>query len=109
VLLLIVILVFRLIHNEAIIRSLFTAAGFTYGPLLGLYSFGLFTNWKTKDKWVPLVCIIAPIISFIIYHFSEELFWGYQFQFEHLVLNGALTFLGLCLLSDRLRLVRKFD
>ncbi len=101
VVLLMVILLFRLIHNEAIISMLFKAAGFTYGPLLGLYSFGLFTRYPVYDKWVPVICIIAPLLSFFVYTYSQQLFYGYEFQFEHIILNGGLTFLGLWLLRAR--------
>jgi Na+/proline symporter len=94
----IVILAFRIINDESVINTLFTAAGYTYGPLLGLFSFGMFTKFQVKDRWVPLVCVISPVICYIISMNSVQWFDGYKFGFEILILNGALTFLGLWLL-----------
>jgi Na+/proline symporter len=90
-----VILLFNLISDESVISSLFKAAGYTYGPLLGLYAFGLFTRKSVKDRFVPIVCILSPIISFLINAYSVELFNGYQFNFEILIVNGLITFIGL--------------
>lgn len=95
------IIVFELLNNEAVIKELFTAAGYTYGPLLGLFSFGLFTKYNVKDRFVPLVCLLAPTISFIINLYSEEILWGYKFGFEILIVNGLLTFLGLWILRTK--------
>ncbi|MFC2116051.1 sodium:solute symporter [Bacteroidota bacterium] len=100
--LLIVILVFKAINNQNVISAIFTVAGYTYGPLLGFYSFGLFTPYKIKDRWVPLVAIASPILCFIISSNSEAWFNGYNFGFELLILNGLLTFLGLFLLRRRI-------
>lgn len=100
-LLLVVIVIFRAINNEAVISKLFTVAGYTYGPLLGLYAFGLFTKRAVKDKFVPLICILSPVICFLLSQYSEVLFGGYKFGFELLILNGALTFAGLMLLRRR--------
>lgn len=95
------ILLFSLISDESVISSVFKAAGYTYGPLLGLYSFGLFTKMKVKDNLVPIVCILSPIISYLLNMYSEELFNGYQFNFEILIVNGLLTFIGLLLISKK--------
>ena len=95
ILLLIVILIFNEINDESVINSIFKAAGYTYGPLLGLFSFGIFTKYKIKDKFVFFVCLISPLISYLINIYSEELLFGYRFGFEILLLNGLLTFLGL--------------
>lgn len=99
-LLFLVILVFNAINDESVINSVFTAAGYTYGPLLGLFSFGLFTRRPVKDKWVPVVCVLSPLLSYVINLNSEALLGGYRFGFEILILNGLLTFLGLCLISS---------
>ncbi len=96
-----VILIFNAINDESVINSVFTAAGYTYGPLLGLFSFGLFTKKPVKDKWVPVVCVLSPILSYIININSETLLGGYRFGFEIIILNGMLTFLGLLALSPR--------
>lgn len=90
-----VILVFQAINDQSVITSIFIAAGYTYGPLLGLYAFGIFTKWEVKDKFVPFVSILSPIISYIINLNSETLFGGYKFGFEILILNGLIMFLGL--------------
>ena len=95
ILLFIVILIFNEINDESVINSIFKAAGYTYGPLLGLFSFGIFTKYKIKDKFVFFVCLISPLISYLVNIYSEELLFGYNFGFEILLLNGLLTFLGL--------------
>ena len=99
VLLFVVILLFDLINDESVISSLFKAAGYTYGPLLGLYAFGLILKRKVKDNLVPIVCLLAPVICYILNIYSKELFNGYKFGFEILILNGALTFVGLLMIS----------
>jgi len=98
VIIIFVIILFELINDRAIIDQLFTFAGYTYGPLLGLYAFGLFTNFKVYDKLVPFIAILSPIMSFFISHYSEYIFNGYQIGFELLIINGALTFIGLMLI-----------
>lgn len=108
-LLFLVILAFQLIKDKAVINSLFTAAGYTYGPLLGLFSFGLFTNLRVRE-FIPigkfqvpvliLVCLVSPIISFFVNTYSVELLNGFQFGFLILAFNGLLTFVGLLALSD---------
>ncbi|MCB0818977.1 MAG: sodium:solute symporter [Bacteroidetes bacterium] len=101
VLLLIVILVFRAINNEAVITGIFKAAGYTYGPLLGLFAFGIYSRHALYDKWVPLVCLLSPVISYIISAYSKELFNGYSIGFELLLINGLLTMGGLYLIRKR--------
>lgn len=95
------ILAFYWLNDQSVINSVFIIAGYTYGPLLGLYSFGLFTKWKVKDKWVPYIAVAAPLITFLISQNSEKLLWGYKFGFEALILNGFLMFLGLYLLRKK--------
>lgn len=95
-----VILVFRWINDQSVINAVFIIAGYTYGPLLGLYGFGLFTACQVKDRWVPVVAILAPMLSFIISANSENWLWGYRFGFEILILNGLLMFFGLWLLRE---------
>jgi Na+/proline symporter len=99
--LLVVILLFRAINNQSVISAIFTVAGYTYGPLLGFYSFGLFTKLRVKDRWVPAVAVASPLICYIISANSEAWFKGYSFGFELLILNGLVSFLGLLLLSRR--------
>ncbi len=95
------ILWFRALNDDAVINKLFTAANFTYGPLLGLFAFGLFSGTGVKDKWVPIVAIIPPILCFILNLNSVEWLGGYQFGNEMLILNGLLTFIGLFIISKR--------
>jgi SSS family transporter len=93
------IILFREINNEAVIKKLFTIAGYTYGPLLGLFAYGLFTKRGLRDKLVPIVCLISPLLSYLIDANSEMLFNGYKFGFEILIVNGLITFIGLFLIS----------
>jgi SSS family transporter len=95
------ILMFYWINDQSVINSVFIIAGYTYGPLLGLYAFGLFTTWQVKDKWVPLLAISAPVLTFLITQNSERFLWGYKFGFEALILNGLLMFLGLVLIRKK--------
>lgn len=98
VLFLVVIIIFRAINDRAVIDKLYTIAGYTYGPLLGFFSFGLFTKWQVKDKWVPLVAILSPVICYFVSSYSVQLLNGYKMGFELLIINGLLTFAGLFLL-----------
>jgi SSS family solute:Na+ symporter len=93
-LLFVVILLFKLKNDDSVVSDLFKAAGYTYGPLLGLYAFGLFTKWKVKDMYVPIVCILSPFLTYYIADNSLEWF-NYEFGFELLILNGIITFIGL--------------
>lgn len=96
-----VIIIFKyIIADASVIAKLFVFAGYTYGPLLGLYAYGLFTNWTVKDKWVPLVAIVTPFIGYFISHLSAELL-NFDFGFFILILNGALCFLGLILIRTQ--------
>jgi len=94
IILLCVILFFNMINDQSVIKSLFTVAGYTYGPLLGMYAFGLFTKIKVNDKWVPLVAILSPVFCFVI-----QLY--FSFGFELLILNGLITFVGLSIISKK--------
>ena len=95
------ILVFSRLHDKAIIDKLFTIAGYTYGPLLGLYSFGLFTKRTVTDYMTPIIAVLSPVICYFLSKYSVQLFNGYKFGFELLLLNGLLTFAGLLLFSRR--------
>ena len=100
-LLLAVIILFRAINDRAVIDKLFTVAGYTYGPLLGLYAFGLFTRKAVKDKLVPYIALISPVICYILSNYSVLIFGGYKFGFELLIVNGFITFAGLLLVSRK--------
>lgn len=96
-----VIVIFKALNNESVVTSIFKVAGYTYGPLLGLYTFGMFTNRNVKDKFIPIVCLLSPILTYIININSEDLFYGYKFGFELLILNGLLCFIGLWVVRKR--------
>lgn len=94
----IVIFVFNWLNNTSVIDAIYTLASYTYGPILGLFAFGIFTKKQVYDKYIPLVAILSPILCFILQRNSEVWFNGYQFSYELLLFNAAFTFLGLCLL-----------
>ena len=93
------ILIFRSLNDKAVIDKLFTIAGYTYGPLLGLYSFGLFTKRTVLDKATPFISVFSPCVCYLLSRYSMELFNGYKFGFELLLLNGLITFTGLWIFS----------
>lgn len=94
ILLFLVILLFKLINDESVVSALFKVAGYTYGPLLGMYAFGLFTSYKIKDHFVIPVVILAPILTYIL-QLIAPIFWGFSFGFELLIINGLISFTGL--------------
>ena len=98
---LLIIIAFKPFHTESLIDTLFDIAGYTYGPLLGLYAFGLFSKYQVRDKYVPIVAILSPVICYILKMNSEEWLWGYRFGFEIILLNGLLTCLGLFLIRKQ--------
>lgn len=95
----VVIGLFHLFNNQELIAAVFNLAGYTYGPLLGLFSFGLFTKLQVRDKLVPLVCVGSPVITFILETQSQSLFGG--FGFAKLILNGSICFLLLWLIRQK--------
>jgi Na+/proline symporter len=96
----VVILLIYLLNSDSVVSLIFKIAAYTYGPLLGLYAFGLLVKTKTvKDVYVPIICILAPAITFVISSYSKELFGAYEFAEELIILNAGLTFLGLMLIS----------
>jgi len=96
-----VIIIFETVNNDAVISQVFTAAGYTYGPLLGLFAFGIFTKREVLDRWVIPICLASPILSYLLNQNSEILFMGFNFGFLIILLNGTLTFAGLFLISNR--------
>ena len=88
-----VILIFYSFSDQSVMWLIFKAAGYTYGPLLGFYAFGMLTKYKVSDFYIPIIGVICPIISFVLNHFSKDLLGGYQIGFEILLINGGLTFL----------------
>ncbi len=91
-----IILLFKAVNNRSVIDAIYTIASYTYGPLLGLFTFGLFTKYKVRDKIVPFICLLSPAIclsaDLLFAHYTN-----YRFGYELLLINGALTFTGLFL------------
>lgn len=99
-LLFVVIVLFNVLNDDSVVKMIFKVASYTYGPLLGLYGFGLFMKTKTvRDRWVPFVCIAAPALCWVITANSKQWFGDYQFDNELILVNGLLTFLGLLIIS----------
>lgn len=92
------ILLFRLVNSTSVIDAIYVMCGYTYGPLLGLFAYGLLTKKTTHDPLVPYICVASPLICFAIDYMAGE-WWGYRFGYELLMLNGLLTFMGLYALS----------
>ena len=94
------ILVFQVVNSTSLIDAVYIIVSYTYGPLLGLFAFGLFTKYSVRDKYVPFVAIASPVVCFLIDRIIASA-TGYHFGYELLMLNGVLTFLGLLGLSRR--------
>ena len=88
------ILGFKIVNSTSVIDTIYIICSYTYGPLLGLFAFGLFTRWQVKDRAVPYIAIVSPVICFAIETITKQI-TGYNFGYELLILNGALTFAGL--------------
>ena len=95
---LLVIVAFRPFHRQSLIDTVFDVAGFTYGPLLGLYAFGLFTKRQARDRWVPVIAVLSPVVCYVLKLYAP-VWLGYRFGFEILLVNGLITF-GLLWLSS---------
>ena len=94
------IYVIHLLNNDSVIQTVYKVASYTYGPLLGMFCFGIFTKKSVRDRWIPLVVILAPVITWVIDVNSVEWFNGYVFSHERLILNALLTYLGMtCLIK----------
>ena len=87
------IVLFKVVGNDNVLNAIYVMASYTYGPLLGLYAFGLFSQWQVHDRVIPFICIASPIICGLLDHYAP-VWWGYNFGYELLLLNGAITFLG---------------
>ena len=92
------IYVIHLLNDDSVIQTVYKVASYTYGPLLGMFCFGIFTKRQVRDRWIPIAVIAAPVITWIIDVNSAEWFNGYVFSHERLILNAALTALGMLLL-----------
>jgi Na+/proline symporter len=97
-----VIILFNVLNDDSVVSMIFKIAGYTYGPLLGLYSFGLFMkNFEVRDKLVPFVCLLSPFFTYLISLYSEKIFGGYVFDNELIIVNGLITFLLLLAISKK--------
>lgn len=94
----VVILVFGLLNDTSVIDAVYTLASYTYGPILGLFAFGIFTRRSVRDRWIPLVAVLSPVLCYVLQCNSERWFGGYSFSYELLIFNALFTFVGLCLL-----------
>jgi len=101
VLLVIVVLIFNAVNDSTVIDKLLTVAGYTYGPLLGLFGFGILTKYKVKDQYVWIVATASAILSFVIGNIPPERLGGYAIGYELLVINGFITFLGMFLIKKK--------
>ncbi len=95
------IYVIHLLNNDSVIQTVYKVASYTYGPLLGMFCFGIFTKRAIKDRWLPLVVIVAPLITWIMDANSKVWFNGYSFSNERLILNALLTFIGMMCLAKK--------
>ncbi len=96
------ILLFKWINNKSIIGVILDLAGYTYGPLLGLFAFGILTKRTLKTGYgVTAICLLAPALSYLLGKNAPVIFNGYQIGFEMLLINGILTFIGLWLFSKK--------
>lgn len=98
---LIFVMIFHEINNKSMIGVILKIAAYTYGPLLGLFTFGIITKRSVKDKWVPIVCIIAPLLCYVMEKYQKYIFGSFEIGLELLIINGGLTFLGLMLISRK--------
>ena len=96
------IMIFKLINNKSIINIILDLAGYTYGPLLGLFAFGILTKRRLNDSIiVTIICLIAPVICYFLSRYSADLFAGYRIGIELLLINGLITFAGLYMVSQK--------
>lgn len=100
-LLILVIIAYRHVIHENVIHSLLQVSSYTYGPLVGLFSFGLLTKYKIRDRWVWVIAVLSIMATYLLNHYSRDLLAGYQFGYEILIFNGAFTYVGLYLIRKR--------
>jgi len=98
---LVFVLIYKWINNPSMIGVILVVAAYTYGPLLGLFSFGILTKRKVQDKLVPVVCVLAPILCFILDKYQQRFLGDFKIGLELLIINGFLTFLGLLIISKK--------
>lgn len=94
----VVIYVFNMLNNTSVIDAVYILASYTYGPILGLFVFGIFTKRRVRDRYIPIVALISPLLCYILQANSESWFGGYKFSYELLIFNALFTYIGLCIL-----------
>ena len=95
----IVIVAINLLNNTSVINAVYTLASYTYGPILGLFAFGIFCRRRVRDRYIPLVALASPALCYVLQRNSETWFGGYQFSYELLIFNALFTCLGLWMVS----------
>ena len=95
------IYVIYLLNDDAVIQTVYKVASYTYGPLLGMFCFGMFTRLHVRDRLLPVIAVAAPVITWILDVNSEAWFGGYHFSHERLLLNALLTFAGMLLIIKK--------
>jgi Na+/proline symporter len=98
---LIFVMVFYKVNNPSMIGVILKVAAYTYGPLLGLFTFGILSKRPVNDKLVPFICIASPVICFFLDKFQKQIFGSFELGLELLIINGLLTFIGLYLISRK--------
>ena len=95
------IIAFEILNNTSVINAVYVLSSYTYGPLLGLFTFGIFSKRRVRDRLIPLVVILSPILCYILDSNSVEWFGGYHFSYEILIINALFTMLGLLICSHK--------
>jgi Na+/proline symporter len=97
----VVILLFNLLNRTNVVDAVYVLASYTYGPILGMFAFGIFTRKQVNDRFIPLIALLAPAFCFILHQNSEAWFNGYKFSYELLILNALFTFIGFRLVAKK--------
>ena len=88
-----------MLNNTSVINAVYVLASYTYGPILGMFAFGIFLKLKVRDRFIPLVAIVAPVLCYVLQTNSETWFGGYKFSYELLIFNALFTFIGMLIIS----------
>ncbi len=96
----VVIFVFNILNKTSVVDAAYILASYTYGPILGLFAFGIIMKHSIRDKYIPFVVVFSPVLSFVIQHFTAKI-WDYHFSYELIIMNAFITFLGMCLLINK--------
>ncbi|MDR0713263.1 MAG: sodium:solute symporter [Bacteroidales bacterium] len=96
-----VILLFNVLNNTSVVDAVYVLASYTYGPILGMFAFGIFTRKQVKDRYIPVVALLAPVFCFILHQNSEQWLNGYKFSYELLILNALFTFIGFLIVAKK--------